>query len=104
MLAAVEGGQVLGFIAGKLDDDLPGGWYLDTLHVDGLTRGKGVGTALIRALVHHARDPGYGPMSVCRETMPPNGSTSTWAQSLTKSSPLPFPGSLPSLKNFSGLT
>ena len=45
------------FIAGKLDDDLPGIWELDTLHVYGPVQGKEVGTALICALVHHAGEP-----------------------------------------------
>ena len=39
--------------------------YLDSLHVSPAARGKGVGTALLRAVGRRALENGYAAMSVC---------------------------------------
>ncbi len=62
---ALENDRFLGFSAGTADKELPDTWLLDSLHVAGLSRGKGVGTALIRQNASHAVESGFSRMSVC---------------------------------------
>ena len=62
---ACEEDRFLGFSAGTADAALPDTWLLDSLHVAGEARGKGVGTALVRANGAHAVDAGFRRMSVC---------------------------------------
>ena len=62
--ACVEG-TLLGFAAGREDPELPDTWYLDVLHVAKAARGRGVGSALLRACGAYALASGYGKMSVC---------------------------------------
>jgi ribosomal protein S18 acetylase RimI-like enzyme len=62
---ACEGETFLGFAAGMPDAELEQTWYLESLHVTGAARGKGVGTALIEAVKQYAYDNGYQKMSVC---------------------------------------
>ena len=62
---AYEGDRFLGFAAGMPDAELEETWYLESLHVAGDARGRGVGTALIRAAAQYAREHGCRRMSVC---------------------------------------
>lgn len=62
---AFEDGAFLGFVAGAEDAELPGVWYLDSLHVVPEARGKGVGTALLRTCGAYAKEAGYRAMSIC---------------------------------------
>lgn len=55
----------LGFVASMPDEELPDVWYLDSLHVCENSRGKGVGTALIRTVGGYALDKGFEKMSIC---------------------------------------
>ena len=63
--AAYEGESFLGFASGMPDPELELTWYLDSLHVEKNSRGKGVGTALIHAVAQHAAELGFRKMSVC---------------------------------------
>ena len=63
--AAFEDGDLLGFAACTADAELPETLYLEALHVAESARGKGVGTALIRAAAGYASACGYRSMSVC---------------------------------------
>lgn len=63
--SAFEGGAFLGFSAGMPDAELPGTWYLDSLHVAQAARGKGLGTALVRTNGAYAQETGYSRMSIC---------------------------------------
>ena len=63
--AAFEDGDLLGFAACTADAELPETLYLEALHVAESARGKGVGTALIRAAAGYAAARGYRGMSVC---------------------------------------
>ena len=65
VLTACEGERFLGFAAGMPDAELAGTWYLESLHVEEAARGKGVGTALIRAAAALAREAGFERMSIC---------------------------------------
>ena len=62
---AWEDDALLGFAACAIDAELPETWYLEALHVADRARGKGVGTALIRAAAAYAAARGYRRMSVC---------------------------------------
>ncbi len=62
---AYDGGAFLGFAAGMPDAELPGTWYLEALHVAETARGRGVGSALIRAMAASAAEQGFAKMSVC---------------------------------------
>ena len=62
---AYEEDRFLGFSAGTADKDLPDTWLLDSLHVVGAARGKGVGTALIRTNGMYAVENGFLRMSIC---------------------------------------
>ena len=62
---AFEGGALLGFAACTPDAELPETLYLEALHVAESARGKGVGTALIRAAAGWAAERGDRRMSVC---------------------------------------
>ena len=62
---AREGDVFLGFAAGTPDGTLPRTWYLESLHVAEAARGRGVGTALIRAAARDAAARGCERMSVC---------------------------------------
>ena len=55
----------LGFAASTLDDEFPEVWYLDSLHVCEMARGRGVGTALIKDTGKYAYGKGYEKMSIC---------------------------------------
>ena len=62
---AYEDDRFLGFSAGSADKDLSDTWLLDSLHVVGAARGKGVGTALIRTNGMYAVENGFLRMSIC---------------------------------------
>ena len=62
---AYEDGVFLGFVAGAEDAELPGVWYLDSLHVAPAARGRGVGSALLRTCGAYAHDAGCRGMSIC---------------------------------------
>ena len=62
---AYENAQFLGFTAAMADEALENTWYLDSLQVGENTRGKGVGTALIRTVGAYALAHGYKQMSIC---------------------------------------
>lgn len=62
---ARENGVFLGFAAATEDAELENTWYLDSLHVSPAARGKGAGTALLRAVGRWALENGYAAMSVC---------------------------------------
>ena len=62
---AYEGNSFLGFAGGIPDPEVEQTGYLESLHVAEDSRGKGVGTALIRAVKLYAHDHGYEKMSVC---------------------------------------
>ncbi|MBQ3077422.1 MAG: GNAT family N-acetyltransferase [Clostridia bacterium] len=64
VLVAREGAQLLGFGASMPDKEREELVYLDSLHVAPAARGKGVGTALIRALAALADQAGCTGMSV----------------------------------------
>lgn len=63
--AAFDEDVFLGFAAGTEDEELKRTWYLDSLHVNEKARGKGVGTALIKAMGRYAAETGYESMSIC---------------------------------------
>lgn len=63
--AALENGELLGFAAGKEDEELEKTWYLDSLHVSETARGKGIGTLLIKTMGRYALDNGYRAMTIC---------------------------------------
>ena len=65
IFTAWEGETFLGFAAGMQDETPADTWYLDSLHVTQCARGRGVGTALIRAMGSYARSRGFSKMSVC---------------------------------------
>lgn len=65
LYVAYEGELFLGFGAGMEDKELEDYFYLASLHVSEPTRGKGVGTKLLREIGRYARNNGYGCMSVC---------------------------------------
>ncbi len=62
---AFEEARFLGFAAGMPDTEMEQTWYLDSLQVEESSRGKGVGTALIRAVSRYAEELGYRKMSIC---------------------------------------
>lgn len=62
---AEENGAFLGFVASTADEEFTDAWYLDSLHVCESARGRGVGTALIKAVGKYAFDNGYKKMSIC---------------------------------------
>ncbi len=62
---AEENGTFLGFVASTADEELSDVWYLDSLHVCESARGRGVGTALIKAVGRYAYEGGYEKMSIC---------------------------------------
>ncbi len=62
---AEENGAFLGFAASTVDEEFNDVWYLDSLHVCENARGRGVGTALIKAVGKYAFDNGYKKMSIC---------------------------------------
>ena len=47
---ALNNGELLGFAAGKEDEEFEKTWYLDSLHVSETARGKGIGTLLIKTM------------------------------------------------------
>lgn len=55
----------LGFVASKKDEDEENCWYLDSLHITKISRGKGIGTKLIYAVGQYALKSGYESMSIC---------------------------------------
>lgn len=57
--------EFLGFTAGMKDERLADTWYLDSLHITGKARGKGIGTALIKTMMKYAVENSYSKMSVC---------------------------------------
>lgn len=65
IFVAYENKTFLGFAASTKDDTLENCWYLDSLHVSGEARGKGIGTALIRTSGQYALSNGYTRMSIC---------------------------------------
>lgn len=65
MWVAEDESGFLGFAASAKDDELDNVWYLDSLHVCERARGKGVGTALIKAVGKYAFETGYDKMSIC---------------------------------------
>ena len=65
LLVAEQSGIFLGFAAVMPDPDLEQTLYLESLHVIESARGKGVGTALIRACAQIAEKNGFLKMSVC---------------------------------------
>ena len=62
---ALDEKMFLGFIAGRPDPELARTWYLDSLHVSEESRGKGVGSALIRTAGSYAAENLYENMSIC---------------------------------------
>ena len=62
---AYQDEEFLGFAACMPDPKLPRTWYLESLHVTENARGKGIGSALIRAAGDFALQNGYEKMSVC---------------------------------------
>ena len=65
LLIAEQDGSFLGFATAMPDPDLKQTWYLESLHVAEDARGKGTGTALIRACAQIAEKNGFQQMSVC---------------------------------------
>lgn len=65
IFVAYEEHDFLGFVASKVDDTEVKCWYLDSLHVAEVARGKGVGTSLINTVGKYALDAGYKNMSIC---------------------------------------
>ena len=65
LLVAEREGEFLGFAAVMPDPELEQTLYLESLHVAESARGKGVGTALIRACAQLAEKDGFQKMSVC---------------------------------------
>ncbi len=65
LFVACEEDRFLGFAACREDTETKGCMYLDSLHVSPEARGRGVGTALIRAAGKAALENGYDAMSVC---------------------------------------
>lgn len=63
-VAEAENG-FLGFAASMPDEELTDVWYLDSLHVCEKARGRGVGTALIKAVGRYALESGFEKMSIC---------------------------------------
>ena len=62
---ALDEKMFLGFIAGRPDPELARTWYLDSLHISEESRGKGVGSALIRTAGSYAAENLYENMSIC---------------------------------------
>lgn len=65
LLVAEQDGVFLGFAAAMPDPELEQTLYLESLHVSESARGKGIGTALIRACAQIAAQNGFQKMSVC---------------------------------------
>lgn len=65
LLVAYEYEQFLGFAACNADDELQGCLYLSSLHVSSFSRGKGIGTKLIKAVAQYGLANTYKAMSVC---------------------------------------
>jgi GNAT superfamily N-acetyltransferase len=62
---AYEGAAFLGFAAGMKDEALEHTWYLESLHVVPAAQGKGVGTALIKAMKRLAKERDCLRLSIC---------------------------------------
>ena len=60
-----EDEKLLGFSACKEDEELKNCLYLDSLHVLETSRGRGVGTKLIKVVGNYAYIKGYKHMSIC---------------------------------------
>lgn len=65
MWVAFEGEKFAGFLASMPDSMSEKIWYLDSLHICEGSRGKGIGTALIKTVGRYALKNGYDKMSVC---------------------------------------
>ncbi len=65
IMVVYDGDVFIGFAAATKDSEIPNTWYLDSLHVSETARGKGVGTALIKAMGRYAGENGYEAMSIC---------------------------------------
>ncbi len=65
IFVAYKDESFLGFTACKKDDEEDNCLYLDSLHVNKASRGKGVGTKLINKVCKYAIDRGYDRMSIC---------------------------------------
>lgn len=65
IFVAYENENFLGFSACKEDEEIKNCWYLDSLHVSEVSRGKGIGTKLIKTVGHYAYSKGYDCMSIC---------------------------------------
>ncbi|MBR3817500.1 MAG: GNAT family N-acetyltransferase [Clostridia bacterium] len=62
---AFENDTFLGFLASMPDSMSEKIWYLDSLHICEGSRGKGIGSALIKTVGRYALKNGYDKMSVC---------------------------------------
>ena len=65
IFVAYEEDVFLGFVACKKDEEVEDCWYLDSLHINKNSRGKGIGTALICKVGQHALKEEYKTMSIC---------------------------------------
>ncbi|MBR5230393.1 MAG: GNAT family N-acetyltransferase [Firmicutes bacterium] len=64
MYIAISGGKVLGFAAFRPFERMENTVYVDSLHVDSATKGKGVGTALLEAVIGHCKEKGCAHMAL----------------------------------------
>ena len=65
IFVAYENEKLLGFSVCKEDEELKNTLYLDSLHGLEDSRGKGIGTKLIKAVGDYAYIKGYEHMSIC---------------------------------------
>lgn len=65
IFVAYENEKLLGFSACKEDEELKNCLYLDSLHVLEASRGRGIGTKLIKVVGNYAYVKGYKHMSIC---------------------------------------
>ena len=65
MWVACEEDKLLGFVSSMPDETSEKIWYLDSLHICPESRGKGIGTALIKTVGEYAHINGYDKMSIC---------------------------------------
>lgn len=62
---AEEADEILGFGACTADHEIENCLYIDALHVNEDSRGKGIGTKLLGTIAKYAEDEGYKKISIC---------------------------------------
>lgn len=65
IFVAEASSEILGFGACKADSEIENCLYIDALHVNEDSRGKGIGTKLLGTIAEYAVDAGYELISIC---------------------------------------